>query len=272
MFYPEKLKRDTGIAGFIPAMLCLSIGAIMSILWGIRYGFISVSVFFILYACFSLVIYFRIRNLSYLVASIWQFLIGFFLASHPVSRLIVIRDRKVEGLFFFILLVVTFWLFYLFFNRKAKWKGREVFELASLPIDTSMNGFTERPRPSGKAEYTLNQLKGFAEFLRKNLIAMPFEEEKQIVLVPVRMGDEFSFIFNPVGFRHSRSWIAFDFQGNVTVNISKKDYLFYREELTFDQLCDHMGKLFIEFMDHYKKGEADRIIYRLDELKLSLTS
>jgi hypothetical protein len=186
--------------------------------------------------------------------------------------MIVIRDSKLEGLFFFILLVVTFWLFYLVFNRKAKWKGREVFELASLPIDTSMNGFTGRPRPSGKAEYTLNQLKGFAEFLQKNLIAMPFKEDKQIVLVPVRMGDEFAFILHPAGFRQSRSWIAFDFHGNVTVNISKKDYLFYREELTFDQLCDNMGNLFIEFMEMYKKGEADRIIYRLDELKLSLTS
>jgi len=151
MYYSKKLKRDTNIAGFIPALFCLSIGAIMSILLGIRYGFISISIFFILYACFSLVIYFRIKNISYLVSAIWQLLIGFFLASHPVSRLIVIRDSKVEGLLFFILLLVTIWLFYLVFNRKAKWKGREVFELASLPVNTSMNGFTERPHPSGKA-------------------------------------------------------------------------------------------------------------------------
>lgn len=272
MFYSEKLKRDTNIAGFIPAILCLSIGAIMSILWGIRYGFISVSLFFVLYAVFSLVVFLRIRNISYLVAAFWQLLIGFFLASHPVSRLIIIRDEKVEGLFFFILLVVTLWLFYLFFNRKAKWKGREVFELASLPVDTTLNGFTERPRPSGKSEYTKNQLKGFAGFLQKNLIAMPFEEEKQIVLVPVRMGDEFPFIFNPAGFRRTRTWVSFDYLGNVTVNISRKDYLFYREEFSFDQLCDNLGRLFIDFMELYKKGEAERIIYRLDELKLSLTS
>jgi hypothetical protein len=272
MYYPEKLKRDTSIAGFIPAILCLSIGAILSILFGIRYGFISISLFFVLYAGFSMVVYFRIKNLSYLVSAAWQFLIGFFLAAHPVSRLIIIRDSRVEGLLFFILLVVTIWLFYLVFNRKAKWKGREVFELASLPIDTSLNGFTERPRPSGSTEYTMNQLKGFAEFLRRNLIAMPFAEETKIVLVPVRMGDEFNFIFHSAKFRQTRTWIAFDFQGNVTVNISKKDYLYYREELTFDQLCENLGKLFIDFMEYYKNGEAARIIYRLDELKVSLTS
>jgi hypothetical protein len=69
-----------------------------------------------------------------------------------------------------------------------------------------------------------------------------------------------------------RTWIAFDSEGNITVNISKADYMDFRDELSFDQLCENLGKLFAEFMEYYRKGEAGRIIYRLDELKLGVTS
>jgi hypothetical protein len=86
------------------------------------------------------------------------------------------------------------------------------------------------------------------------------------------MDDAFSYLFSPGRFRKERSWIAFDFHGNVTVNISKRDYLGYKEEFSFDQLCDGLGKLFIRFMDYYRKGEAERIIYELNEVGLGLTS
>ena len=58
----------------------------------------------------------------------------------------------------------------------------------------------------------------------------------------------------------------------MTVIISRKDYLGYKEELSFDQLCENLGKLFIKFMEYYRKGEADRIIYELNEIGLGLTS
>ena len=197
---------------------------------------------------------------------------GLYVLSRPKLRLISFFDERIAALIYFLLLAATIWLLYLYFRRKAKWKGREVFELASISIETSKNGFTARPRPTGKIEYTLNELKDFADFLQKNLIAMPFKETDRLVFVPVKMGDEFSFIFYPEKFRASRSWIAFDYHGNVTVNISKRDYLDYREELSFDQLCENLGVLFIEFFEYYKKGEQQRIIYKLDELGLSLTS
>jgi hypothetical protein len=54
--------------------------------------------------------------------------------------------------------------------------------------------------------------------------------------------------------------------------MSKKDYLDFKEELSFDQLCDNLGKLFISFMEYYKKGETQRILDRLNELKLGLMS
>ena len=272
MYFRRKLKQEFSIAGFIPAMICVSIFFLVGIFFGFREAIFSVSLFFLLYAGFSFWIYSRTRNQSYLAASVWQLFVGLSLATHPKVSLFVRIDPVVPTLLFIFLLASTIWLFYLFFTKRAKWKGREVFELASMTIGPQPDGFTERPHPSGRAEYTRDQLFGFAAFLKKNLIAMPYFEENRVVIIPVKMDDEFNYLFNPVKFRQTRSWIAFDLQGNVTVNISKKDYLKYKEELSFDQLCENLGKLFIEFLSYYCKGEADRIIYQLNELGLGLTS
>ena len=84
MYYPRKLKRDFSITGFIPAIICISIGALIWIFIGQKEGVYSVSGFFILYAAFSLWIFFRTRNQSYLAASVWQ-LFCWTLARHPVQ-------------------------------------------------------------------------------------------------------------------------------------------------------------------------------------------
>jgi len=271
MYFPPKLKRDFRITGFIPAIICLSIGVLVWIFVGKKEAYISVSLFFVLYAGFSFWIYIRTRNLSYVAASLWQLMFGLYIATGSGQPFIPGIDPKVSGLIVFFLLASTVWLLYLVFTRRAKWKGREVFELASMSIEPQPDGFTERPHPAGRTEYTRNELIGFAEFLQKHLVAMPYFEENRIVFVPVEMEDEFGYIFNPEKFRQNRSWIAFDFMGNVTVNVSKRDYIGYKEELSFDQLCENLGKLFIEFMRHYRKGDADRILYKLNELGLGLT-
>jgi len=271
MYFPRKLKPDFRITGFIPAMLCLSICAFIWVFLGRKEALLSVAAFFILYAGFSFWIFIRTRNLSYLAASVWQGLVGSFLSIRFGYPLIGGVKPEWQSILFLLLLASTVWLLYLVFTRKAKWKGREVFELASMSIEPQPDGFTERPHPAGRTEYSMNELTGFAEFLRKNLIAMPYPEENRTVFVPVKMEDEFGYLFNPKKFRQNRSWIGFDFQGNVTVNVSKEDYIGYKEELSFDQLCENLGKLFIEFMKYYRKGEADRILYKLNELGLGLT-
>jgi hypothetical protein len=271
MYYPHKLRSDFRITGFIPAIICICIGTLIWIFIGLETGVYSVSAFFVLYSFFSLWIFFRTRNQSYLAASVWQLFFGLWLASRSENFLNPVIKSELEALLVFLLLASTIWLLYNVFTRRAKWKGREIFELASMSIEPQSDGFTERPHPAGKAEYTRSELTGFAEFLRKNLIAMPYFEENRIVFVPVKMEEEFGYIFYPAKFKESRSCIAFDFQGNVTVNVSKRDYIGYKEELSFDQICDNLGKLFIEFMKYYRKGESERILYKLNELGLGLT-
>jgi len=271
MYFSRKLKQDLSITGFIPAIICLSIGALIWIFIGAKAGLLAVALFFILYATFSFWIYIRTRNISYLAASLWQLLFGLFLVTSPRYLLIPIINSKITALITVFLLASTVWLFYLVFTKRAKWKGREVFELASISTEPLPDGFTERPRPAGRTDYSKDELIGFAKFLSSNLIAMPYFEENGIVFVPVKMEDEFGYMFTPEKFRQNRSWIAFDFTGNVTANISKKDYIGYKEELSFDQLCENLGKLFIEFMQYYRKGEAERIVDKLNKLGLGLT-
>jgi hypothetical protein len=256
----------------MPALICLLIGSAIFILVGPKEALISVAAFYGLFSLFSFWIFSRTGNLSFLAGSLWQFLFGLFLLTRPKIPIFLSVDYRISGLVLIMMLVSALWLIYTVIKKMAKWKGREVFELASVSIEAQADGFTERPRPAGRTEYTKDELMGFAEFLNRNLVAMPYKDENRIVFVPVKMGDEYSYLFNPEKFRGQRSWIAFDFEGEVTVNISRMDYLDYREELSFDQLCDNLGKLFIRFMEYYRKGEGDRIIYQLNELGLGLTS
>jgi hypothetical protein len=271
MYHPGKLKQDISLRGLIPAMICLSVGAIIWALAGPVEAQLAVAAFFVLYAGFSFWIFTRTKNLSYLSASLWQLLFGLFIVTRPRFP-VFIHAPEISALITVLLLAATVWLFWFVFTKRAKWKGREVFELASLPVEAQSDGFTGRPRPAGKISYTQSELRGFASFLQRNLIAMPCYEENRIVLVPVKMDDEFNYLFNPERFRKNRSWVAFDFQGNITVNMSHTDYLDFKEEFSFEQLCDNLGKVFIRFMAYYCKGEADRIVYQLNELGLNFTS
>jgi len=271
MYYSRKLKQDFRIAGLIPAIIILTSFVLTWILFGIRTGYFVLSMGFVIYAFFSLFLYSRTRNISYVAAFLFQAFYGLYLLFNP-KGLLTTPDARMANFFLVCSMISTIWLVYLLSQRKTKWKGREVFEMAAKSIQPDPEGFTSRPRPAGKTDFTMDDLMGFAEFLRKNLIAMPHREDGIIVFIIIKMGEELGYMFNPEGFRQNGTWVSFDFKGNVSVSMSKKDYLDFKEELSFDQLCDNLGKLFISFMEYYKKGETQRILDRLNELKLGLMS
>ena len=272
MYFSRKQRYEFSMTGFIPAITCLLLYALAVIFYGYKEGFAVAGAFFILYSGFSIWIFSRTGNKSYIAASLFQFFFGLYFLTHPKLSAIWSVDSKISGLILLMCVISTIWLFYLFFKKKAKWKGREVFELASVSAEPQPDGFTDRPRPAGRTDYTKSELLGSARFMSSNLVAMPYFENERVVFVPVKMDDSFSYLFRPGKFRQKRSWVAFDFQGNVTVNITRFDYLGYKEELSFDLLCENMGRLFIRFMEFYRKGEAERIIFELNEVGLGLTS
>ncbi|MFC1513837.1 hypothetical protein ACFL5P_02395 [candidate division KSB1 bacterium] len=217
---------------------------------------------------FTLVIPIRTKNYKYLTIVLFEVFLGLFYATIPA----IFAHVEISSISIFFLVCGIFfliWTYYLIFTRQLKWRGREILELAATPVEETQNGFTQRPHPIGKAEFTKEEVLEFAKFLLKNLIAIPYSETNRIVFVPIRgtQGYKHLYTFNP---DYSKdTWISFDFDGNISVNITKEDYFAYKEDLSFNQLCESLGSLFIKFFDRFKKGEEIRIIDSLNTLKIN---
>jgi len=147
-------------------------------------------------------------------------------------------------------------------SKRINWRYREILELAAASVEESADGFTPRAFPAGEAHYTKEEIIEFTKFMIKHVIAYPFVEENRVVLVvPQNM---FAYMLLLKRGYEKDTYVTFDFKGNVSVTIAKKDYQKFREELTFDQLCASLGNLFIEFLKFYQKGKSREIIDRLN--------
>lgn len=169
---------------------------------------------------------------------------------------------------FVIIMAASFTVMFVFtFQRKLKWRTREMLELAAQPVEDKTNGLTNRPMPIGRVEGSRADIIAFARFISKSLIAIPVVEQNRIVfIINIPMSSLLKFSNN----YHDRSWVAFDYDGNVSVNLRQMDYYLYRDQLAFDQLCQSLGNLFIEFMDQYTHGQEHLIIDRLNALNLNI--
>jgi hypothetical protein len=104
------------------------------------------------------------------------------------------------------------------------------------------------------------------------LIAVSYVGKDKVVFVPVMAGREFFFILGLKSDYTDETWVALDFDGNVSVNISHRDYLEYKESWAFDKLCESLGNLFVEFLEIYQRGEGVRIIDRMNAVGVSVFS
>lgn len=276
----RKLKPDRAITGALIPLSMLPIFGLTSLFFGISVGMLSVAVMTGLFGLFYLYVFFRTSNVYLLVISAdCAFLVLMFAIlsgsvtdpawNNPASPF----ERKEFALAYFTgLIFFGFVLVFLTLTRKLKWRGREIFELAAESVEETGNGYTSRPRPVGRVDYNLQQMRGFARFCSRHLIALPYITSKNITLVLVKNSEEFPRLLGLSGDYRDASWVNFDIDGEVSVHISQKDYLDYREPLVFDQLCTSLGQVFIDFFDLYTRGEGVRAIDRMDDLKISVLS
>jgi len=265
MYFFRKLKSNERAFLLILVLILISIPLIyITIVSGPQAGWVAWGFVVFYFAPFTLLDLIRTKNYYHLFPLLFQLLAplfaliimigGFYENSHILIPLVFCMvGTGITGMYFI-------------FTRKIKWRYREVLELAALPVKDTLNGFTGRPRATSKADYTEDELLQFTKFITKNMIAIPYKQENTVIFLlamkiihKLGMPTEFS----------KYSYVSFDFLGNVTVNIGKNDYLKYRDQLTFDQLCESLGQLFIEFLELFKKGEGVRIIDRMDTLQLS---
>jgi len=269
MYSSRKFNPPFNIKVFIPLVVILIAFAFSTAYFKIGAGLFVMFIAFAGYALFSIWAFTKTRNIAYFAAFLFQSFMAIYFLTVPHGML-PIGTKAQAWFFYFCGLIVGVWLVYMMITGKGKWKGKNVFELAARQVNETVNGYTDRPRPTGKSDYSKSELFGFADFVKRNLIAIPYIENNSVVFVPVKMGDEYPFILGISGDHRYHTWISFDFEGNVSASISKKDYLAFTEELAFDQLCDSLGKLFIEFMEYYKKNETERILHKLNSLKFGI--
>jgi hypothetical protein len=256
---PSSLNVETVIGitvGMFAVLLVLLMGLILF------FALAAMLTFFCMVITF--LIFIRTKNSYQLIVSL------FFLSCTSVSVSVILFGFESAHPILFgqgvIALLLAFWSVYLVFTRKVKWKTREILELAAIPVQDTSAGYTQRPLSVGRVTSSYDELLTFSSFLHRNLIAVPYIENGSIVLsFSSKLARQIGLLTDYL----DTTWVRFDQQGNVTVNISRTDYLLYKDELSFDQLCDSLGKLIIEFHDQFLSGEGIRIIDKINSLRLN---
>jgi len=272
----RKLKSNKGIQGLIPAIASLLIFFFVAIVYTLSLAFAVLGSLMILYSlAFGFWQFVKTNNYYFLITAFYLLTLGlvFQLIDMPDSingpKPEFGNEFKLALLFFYFFM---FWLMYISYRKKLKFRGCEIMELAARDVDKAPDSYTERPRPAGVTELSKYDILDFASYLKRNLVCMPFEEENRVLLVPIKQGNEFEFLYKPNFNYLSKTWISFAFDGQVSVHISRADYLDFKDDLSFDHLCQSLGELMISFSEFYAKGDKVRIMDRVNSVKTGLFS
>lgn len=270
MSHIKKLKSASPIKVFIPAFIAFIIFGLSSAFMGFESGLKALGIIILIYALISFgLYYFKTRNHMYLVSSSYLIAFGLVLLTMQMqydgdpSRVF----PPITRLFLSWMIISWIWLFYYMVSGRTRWLGNHILELAAIGVEPSNNAYTERPFPVREIDFTKDEISALAAYCRKNLIGIHYTDGDKVYIVPVNNSDAMGLFIKPSFNVIEDTWIAFDPDGMVSVHISRKTYLSYKENLAFDQLCNNLGNLFIEFLEDYRKGEGVRILDKLNTVK-----
>lgn len=267
MFFERKTKPKNILRHLLFPVLAMIIWLTTLALVGVGPSFYVLGGLYLLVVPYPFIIYLRTRNTGYLAVT------GFILAAclMMISAPSAIADKSNSGLTLMILAIMYVLMLvvgYLAINRKLRWRGEEIFELAAMPVEDIGDSFSARPRPVGNVPVSKTEMIRFVEFMTRNLIAFAFREENRVVFVLTLPGNDLPYLLGIKKDYLEDTWVAIDYDGNITVNITEKDYLLFKMDLDFDQLCQSLGDLFREFLELSKQGQDSRIIDRMNALRL----
>lgn len=224
------------------------------------FGFLLLVPVGLVYGITNIAMLVRSRNWGYLILALFFFLMSAFATTLALHQFI-----DTSWTFSFAVAWVTSlgMVIFMGLNRTLKWWSYEILEMAAVPVDEIKEGFTNRPLPIGKITSTREEMIRFARFIQKHLIAIPVIEPDKVVFRITHT--RFNLLSLDKNYSNE-SYISFTNDGMVTVNIAQEDYQKYKDSYAFDQLCDHLGKLFIEFFEYYKKGDKEMILHKLKNM------
>jgi len=268
MFFERKTKTQNILKSIWFPFLTIIVFVSIFGLFGPRAAFYTLGGIYIIAPIFPFAIALKTRNNGFLAVGLFQVFAGLVCISAPQ----VIENKNDLGLIP-ILLVIMYALMmvvaYQAFNRKLRFRGEEIFELAALPVEDIGNSFTARPRPAGQVPVSKTEMIRFVDFISRNLIAFPFKEENRVVFVLTLPGNDLPYLFGIKKDYLEDTWVAVDYDGNITVNITEEDYLLFKMDLDFDQICQSLGDVFREFLEQSKKGQESQIVDRMNALRLN---
>lgn len=264
MYYTRKLKREKfNKELLIPLVVLLSFFVLLKII-GINIAYLFLAPVLFLAGVYGFLTYMRTSNKGYLIQSIVMVLgivmsLSVFAFGGDIPKILIVP--------IIILLIMTLpVLIYMMYTKTIKWRLREILELAAMPVEDIKNGFSERPYPVGQVGYTNIEMDGFSYFLKRNLIAIPVHDQDKLAFV---ISQDYNFTLGFDNTYLNKTFVLFENDGRVLAHISKRDYIRYRDNFAYDQLCDSLGNLFVGFFESYKKGESIRIIEQLNDLNFN---
>ena len=136
--------------------------------------------------------------------------------------------------------------------------SRRLFRLAAELIRDTSGGFTERPYSAGRLTFTKDEILGFSRFLNGRFVAKTYHFEDRIYFA-FSMNRSLVNLEDPKEVSH----VVIDFDGNISLTVSEKDYRDYINRFSFDQVCSSLAAIFERFLDYYKQGLENRIITEL---------
>lgn len=250
----SRLRGPIGRIGPYAVTIFLSLGSIEAIFTGkFSYSAFAFGCFFVVLGILE---YRRTKLVAYLILGIlfgtgtWhsmaRYLIPFLSLQTYIPHVII----SIAALVFTLPVILG--------NEKLESNARRLFNLAAELVQETSCGFTPRPYSACKAEYTKDEIRGFARFMSGKNIVKSLIREKVVTLT-------FSMGISPLKKPELKliSYISFDIEGNIAVHISEHDYKMFREKLTFDQLCESLGDVFKRLLEYYKQGHENRILVEL---------
>lgn len=268
MFFERKTIKQNILKSIWFPFLSLAIFITVFGLFGPTPAFYALGIIYFIAPIFPFAIALKTGNNGYLAVGLFQIFAGLVCISAPPA----INNKSDIGLipiFLFLMYALMMVSGYQAFNRKLRWRGEEVFELAAMPVEDIGNSFTARPRPAGNVPVSKTEMIRFVDFISKHLIAFPFREENRVVFVLTLPGNDLPYIFGIKKDYLEDTWVAVDYDGNITVNITEDDYLLFKMDLDFDQICQSLGNVFSEFLELSKTGKESQIIDRMNALRLN---
>ncbi len=268
MFFERKTKDSSMLKTILIPIGVLALFFTVASLAGFGPAFYMLGLIYFFLSVMPFITFWRTGNAGFLAVTL--FLIFAFLVCVSVPPAIIDKSQIglipifLVGMYISILVVA-----YLTFNRKLRWRGQEIFELAALPIEDTGDSFSARPRPTGQVPISKTEMIRFVDFMTKNLLAFSFREDNRVIFVLALPGKETRYLLGLKKDYLEDTWVAIDFDGNISVNITEKDYLLFKMDLDFDQLCQSLGDLISEFLELSKNGRESQIIDKMNALRLN---